>query len=46
LAFEGLSAVPNYRDEICEILSDGIGIYDTEGFQTVRGMVLHGDGDA
>ena len=42
---EGLGAVPNYLDEIQEILADGIALYETEEFHTVRGMALHGESD-
>lgn len=42
---EGLQAVPNYADEIGEVLRDGIAVHRTEEFDTVRGMVLHGDTD-
>ncbi|WP_255192427.1 MarR family transcriptional regulator [Natronobeatus ordinarius] len=40
---EGLQAVPNYADELREILRDGIAVHRTEEFDTVRGMILHGD---
>ena len=42
---EGLGAIPNYLDEIREILAGGIALYDTEEFRTVRGMALHGESD-
>lgn len=42
---EGLKAVPNYLAEIREILTDGITLSETEDFETVRNMILHGDGD-
>jgi len=42
---EGSSAVPNYADEIREILSDGIIVYETDEFTAVQGTVLHGDTD-
>jgi predicted nucleotidyltransferase len=42
---EGYSAVPNYADEIQEILSDGIVVYETDNFETVKNPVLHGDID-
>jgi predicted nucleotidyltransferase len=42
---EALPAVPNYTEEIQEILSDGIVVHDTEEFETVREMVFHGDLD-
>lgn len=42
---ETLPAVPNYIEDIQEILSDGIVIHDTEKFETVREMVFHGDLD-
>lgn len=40
---EGLQAIPNYADELREILRDGIAIHRTNEFDTVRKMVLHGD---
>lgn len=40
---EGLQAVPNYADELREILRDGIAVHRTDEFDTVRSMVLHGD---
>jgi len=42
---EALQAVPKYVSEIREVLSDGIVVYETERFQTVRNMVFHGDLD-
>lgn len=42
---EALPAVPNYTDELQEILSDGLVLDDTEKFETVRKMVFHGDLD-
>jgi predicted nucleotidyltransferase len=42
---EGLQAIPNYADELREILRDGIAIHRTNEFDTVRKMVLHGDVD-
>jgi predicted nucleotidyltransferase len=42
---EGLQAIPNYADELREILRDGIAIHRTNEFDTVRKMVLHGDAD-
>jgi len=42
---EALPAVPNYTEDIEEILTDGIVIHDTEKFETVREMVFHGDLD-
>lgn len=40
---EALPAVPNYTEELQEILSDGIVLHDTDKFATVREMVFHGD---
>lgn len=40
---ESLPAVPNYTDELRDILSDGLVVHDTENFETVRKMVFHGD---
>jgi len=42
---EALPAVPNYVDELREILSDGLVVHDTEKFDTVQSMVFHGDLD-
>lgn len=42
---ETLPAVPNYVDELREILSDGIVLYETAKFETVQQMVFHGDID-
>ena len=42
---EALPAVPNYVDELQEILNDGIVLYETEKFDTVQQMVFHGDLD-
>ena len=42
---EALPAVPNYTEELQEILSDGIVVRDTEKFDTVRELVFHGEFD-
>lgn len=42
---ESLPAVPNYTDELRDVLSDGLVVYDSEKFETVRRMVFHGDLD-
>ena len=42
---EALPAVPNYTNELQDILSDGIVVHDTEKFDTVQGMIFHGDLD-
>ena len=42
---EALPAVPNYTEELQEILSDGIVVRNTEKFDTVREMVFHGEFD-
>ena len=42
---ETLPAVPNYVDELREILSDGLVVHDTDNFDTVQSMVFHGDLD-
>jgi len=39
---EALPAVPNYTEDLQEILSDGIVLHDTDKFETVREMVFHG----
>lgn len=39
---ESLPAVPNYTDELREVLRDGLVVHDTEKFETVRKMVFHG----
>jgi len=44
---EGWSAIPNYADEIQEILSDGFVVYESDDFdfETECGAILHGDLD-
>ncbi len=42
---ESLPAVPNYIDELRDVLGDGLVVYDSEKFETVRQMVFHGDLD-
>ena len=42
---EGLQAVPNYTEDIREILRDAIPTYRTDDFETVRSMVFHGNFD-
>jgi hypothetical protein len=42
---ESLPAVPNYTDELRDVLNDGLVVYDSEKFETVREMVFHGDLD-
>jgi predicted nucleotidyltransferase len=42
---EALPAVPNYVDELQEILNNGIVLYETEKFDTVQQMVFHGNLD-
>lgn len=42
---EALQAVPKYVSEIREVLTDGLEVYSTEQFETVRNMVFHGDLD-
>lgn len=42
---EALPAVPNYADDLRDILSDGIVVHGTEKFDTVRNMIFHGDLD-
>jgi len=42
---ESLPAVPNYTDELRDVLGDGLVVYDSEKFETVREMVFHGDLD-
>jgi predicted nucleotidyltransferase len=43
---ESLPAIPNYTDDLRAVLGDGLVIYDSEKFDTVREMVFHGDLDA
>ncbi|QLK25330.1 nucleotidyltransferase domain-containing protein [Natrinema zhouii] len=43
---EALGAVPNYRTELRDVLSDGIAVYETDEFETVRNMVLQGTGES
>ena len=40
---EGMQAVPNYADDIQRILRDGIAVYQTEEFDTIREMVMYGE---
>ncbi len=42
---ESLPAVPDYSENIREILSDGLAVYETEQFSTVQSMIFHGDLD-
>ena len=42
---EAIPAVPNYVDELQEILNNGIVLYETEKFDTIQQMVFHGDLD-
>lgn len=42
---EALPAIPNYVEEVRDILSDGLVVYDSEKFDTVRRMLFHGDLD-
>lgn len=42
---ESLPAVPNYTEELHDVLGDGLVVYDSEKFETVREMVFHGDLD-
>jgi len=41
---EALQGIPTYAEELQEILHDGITVYQTDEFDTVRSMILHGDG--
>lgn len=42
---EALPAIPNYTDELRDILSDGLVVHETERFDTIRNMIFHGDLD-
>lgn len=42
---EALRAVPNYVDELRDVLRDGIALHRTAEFDAVREMVLRGGGD-
>lgn len=42
---EALPAVPNYADDLRDILSDGLVVHGTEKFSTVQNMIFHGDLD-
>lgn len=42
---EALPAVPNYLTELREIVREGIALYETEAFGTVRNMILRGETD-
>ncbi|MGZ0747016.1 nucleotidyltransferase domain-containing protein [Haloparvum sp. AD34] len=39
---EVLSAIPNYTESICDILSEGITVYQEDEFETVENIVFHG----
>ncbi|WP_128906741.1 nucleotidyltransferase domain-containing protein [Halorubrum amylolyticum] len=41
---ESLQGIPTYAEELQEIIHDGIAVYQTDEFDTVRSMILHGDG--
>lgn len=41
---EALQGIPTYAEELQEIIQDGIAVYQTDEFDTVRSMILHGDG--
>lgn len=43
---EALPAVPNYVEQLRDVLSDGIVVHSTEKFETVRNLIFHGDPDA
>lgn len=42
---EAVPAIPNYIESVREILSEGVVLYQTEKFDTVQNIVLHGDGN-
>ncbi|WP_049907437.1 nucleotidyltransferase domain-containing protein [Haloferax elongans] len=42
---ESLPAIPNYTEELREVLRGGLVVYDSEKFETVRKMVFHGEFD-
>jgi len=42
---EALPAVPNYAVDIRDIIQTGIATHETEKFETVQNMVIHGDID-
>lgn len=42
---ESLPAVPNYTDELRDVLGGGLVVHNTEKFETVRKMVFHGELD-
>lgn len=42
---EALPAVPNYASDIREIIQTGLTTHETEKFETVQNMVLHGELD-
>ncbi|WP_455448471.1 nucleotidyltransferase domain-containing protein [Natrinema thermotolerans] len=42
---EALPAVPNYLADLREIVREGITLYETEAFETVRNMILRGETD-
>lgn len=42
---ESFPAVPNYTEELHDVLSGGLVVYDSARFETVRKMVFHGELD-
>lgn len=42
---EVIQAVPNYVTELQEIIREGLSLYESEEFSTVKSLVLHGDPD-
>ena len=42
---EGVQAVPNYMEDLQEILRNSIAVHQTAEFETVCNMILHGDVD-
>lgn len=40
---EELTAVPNYQDEIQQIITNGRVVYDAPDFEQVRQLILHGE---
>jgi hypothetical protein len=40
---EALTAVPNYSEEVTDIVLGGIALYTTDDFETVQNMLVQGD---
>lgn len=45
IAVESVDAIPNFTEEIREIVLEGITLYSTESFRKLRNILAHGDTD-